>query len=407
MPPLFKYTAKNKKGKVISGRSEGETPINVARKVKKEGYFIINIEKVVREDKNDKKIEINIFKKKIKEKDLLTFTKQFYTMIGSGLSILDSLIIIEEQSSKNKELQKVIKDIKEDIEKGSSLFESIRNKNEVFPYFYQQMIMIGEKAGIMAQILKDLSLYYSWKLEFRKKIISSLYYPLLLLLASIIAIFILLKFVIPSFVEIFSSFEATLPLPTRIILHLSQNSIKYFSIFVFSLTIVFLLLKYFYNTEKGGKKIAYFILKTPFLGVLRKDLIFWRFSNNLALLTKNGLSLLDSLSIIEEITKDKVMKKIIYELEIDIRKGKDLSYALKEKNIFPKIMIEFIKTGEKTGKLANMLYELAKYFKKDLEDKMKSLVVLLEPALILFLAVVIAFIAIAVIIPLFNMYSLF
>ncbi|MGM0409274.1 MAG: type II secretion system F family protein [Bacillota bacterium] len=406
MPPLFKYTAKNKSGKVISGKSEGETPINVARKVKKEGYYIINIEKVEKK-KEENKLNINLFRKKVNQKDLLTFTKQFYTMLASGLSILDSLIIIEEQSTKNNELQKVIREIKEDIEKGSSLFNSISKKNDVFPYFYQQMIRIGEKAGVLAQILKDLTLYYSWKLEFRKKVISSLYYPLLLLLASVIAIFILLKFVIPSFVEIFSSFEATLPLPTRFILHLSQNSIKYFSLIIFILTITILLIKYIYNSEKGGNKIAYFILKIPYLGRLRKDLIFWRFSNNLALLTKNGLSLLDALSIIEEITKDKVMKKIIYNLEIDIREGKNLSYALKEKNFFPKIMFEFIKTGEKTGQLANMLFEIAKYFKNDLEDKMKSLVVLLEPTLILFLAAIIAFIAIAVILPLFNMYSLF
>ena len=406
MAPYFKYTAKNKNGDEIEKVVKSENPIAIAKKVKNKGYHIIKIKKTTTMENNkNKKNSLLIRQKSIDKADLFLFTEQFAIMIGSGLSIIESLLILEDQI-KNKMFKKSIKKIGENIEKGSSLSEAIKLEKNIFPYFYQQMIKIGEMAGVLPKILKDLSLYYKWQIEIRKKVLNSLYYPMLLLAATFLTIILLLTYVIPSFEEIFQSFNTSLPYPTRVILFISKNLKKYFLYILLLIIILAVFIKLYFKTEKGSYIKDKLILKIPFIAKLKKYILLWRFSNMLNLLIKNGLSLLDSLIIIEKITKNKIMKKIINKIQINLREGQDLSTALSESEFFPIIMIKMINTEEKTGKLDKMLKELAKYFHKKLNEKVKKTVTILEPILVIFMAAIIAFIAISVLLPMFNMYSL-
>lgn len=407
MAPYFKYTAKNKKGDHIEKIVKSENPIAIAKKVKNNGYHITEIKKTENDKLKEKKKKILLFKrKKVDKSELTLFTEQFAVMINSGLSIVESLVILEDQI-KNKNFKKSIKSIGQNIEKGSSLSEAIINENSIFPYFYQQMVKIGEMAGVLPKILKELSLYYKWQLELRKKIISSLYYPMLLLGATILTIILLLTYVIPSFEEIFKTFDTQLPYPTRMILFISKNIQSYFFYFIFVIFLFSFLTKFYFNTNKGAYRRDKLVLKLPFFAKLKKYILLWRFTNMLNLLVKNGLSLLDSLIIIEKITKNKVMKKIIHTIQINIREGQNLSIALKESKFFPKIMIKMINTGEKTGRLEEMLKELSSFFHNKLNETVKKTVTILEPVLIIFMAAIIAFISISILLPMFNMYSLF
>ena len=223
MAPYFKYTAKNKNGDEIEKVVKSENPIAIAKKAKNKGYHIIKIKKTTTMENNkNKKNSLLIRQKSIDKADLFLFTEQFAIMIGSGLSIIESLLILEDQI-KNKMFKKSIKKIGENIEKGSSLSEAIKLEKNIFPYFYQQMIKIGEMAGVLPKILKDLSLYYKWQIEIRKKVLSSLYYPMLLLAATFLTIILLLTYVIPSFEEIFFFFFTILFYPTIVILFISKN----------------------------------------------------------------------------------------------------------------------------------------------------------------------------------------
>jgi len=406
MAPYFKYTAKNSKGDEIKKIVKSDNPIAIAKKAKNKGYHIIEIKKTKGMTINKKKKNYLLIKqKKVDKADLFLFTEQFAVMTGSGLSIVESLLILEDQI-KNKMFKKSIKKIVENIEKGSSLSEAIKVEKNVFPYFYQQMVKIGEMAGVLPKILKDLSLYYKWQIEIRKKVLSSLYYPMLLLAATFLTIILLLTYVIPSFEEIFQSFNTRLPYPTRVILFISKNLNNYFLYIILFIFLLVVLIKIYFRTEKGSYTKDKLILKLPFIAKLKKYILLWRFSNMLNLLIKNGISLLDSLIIIEKITKNKIMKGMIHKIQINIREGQDLSTALSESGFFPKIMIKMINTGEKTGKLERMLKELAKFFHKKLNEKVKKTVTILEPILVIFMAAIIAFIAISVLLPMFNMYSL-
>lgn len=406
MAPYFKYVAKNSKGEEIEKIVKSETPIAIAKKVKSKGYHITEIKKT--ESIESKKENKNYFliKKKIDKSELLLFTEQFSVMIGSGLTIVESLLILQDQI-KNKHFKKSIKKISQNIEKGSSLSESVKQEKSIFPYFYQQMVKIGEMAGVLPKILKDLSLYYKWQLDIRKKILSSLYYPMLLLGATFVTIIFLLTYVIPSFEDIFQTFNAQLPYPTRVILFLSKNIKKNFIYIILFLIVFILLIRLYFNTDNGSHIRDKLILKLPFISKIKKYIILWRFSNMLNLLIKNGLSLLESLIIVEKITKNRVIKKMIHTIQINIREGQDLSTALSESNFFPKIMIKMINTGEKTGRLEEMLKELSNFFHNKLNDYVKKTVTVLEPILVILMAAIIAFISISVLLPMFNMYSLF
>lgn len=406
MSPYFKYTAEDSKGRYIVEHGRADAPIEIAKKLRKKGYHMRSIKEIdgLSSDNTESKKIFN--KKNVKLNDLLIFSEQFSVMLRSGIPIIEALTIIGEQIE-NKKFADIIVKLKQDVEKGSSLSETMALYPKVFPYFYCQMVRVGEKAGILDDILSDLTEYYRWQSNITKKIKSSLYYPLLVLITAFLAIIMLLIKVIPSFVEIFSSFNAGLPLPTRIVIFVSQFIQNYYLYFLGSIVILIIIAKYYLRKEKGREKFDNLSLSIPYFGKIKKLLIIWRFSKMMSLLIKNGISLLDSLDMMEDIVSNKVVKSLINNVQIEVREGAEFSKALNRTNFFPLIMIKMTKTGEKAGLLDEMLGEAANYLKDQLERRIKNLVTLIEPVLIIGLAFIVGFIAVSVILPMFNMYSLF
>ena len=232
-------------------------------------------------------------------------------------------------------------------------------------------------------------------------------YKIIVLIIAVISIILLLTLVIPSFVEIFNSFNTTLPYPTRIVVFLSSIIKKYYLYLILTILISVLVIKKYYDSENGKEKFDYLIFKIPYIAKVKKYLVIWRFSQMMSLLMKNGLPLLDSLIIIEDVMDNVLIKKLIHKAQIAVREGREFSLALEDINFFPEIMLKMVKTGEKSGILDIMLKEVSVYYRDNLEEKLKNIVTIIEPVMIIFLAVGVGFIAISVILPMFNMYTLF
>ena len=406
MSPQFNYTATNKSGKTISGKTNAETPLDIAQQLKKQGYYIKEITKAGKPGIK-KRIGNKIFKSTEKTglSDLIVFTEQFRVMINAGIPLIESLQIISEQIN-NEKFKDVIQNIEEHIEKGGSLSEGLSKYPDHFPGLYCKLIEAGEKIGGLERILADLALHYKNQLKFRNKLKGALYYPLIVIAAATVSIIFLITFVVPGFVEIFASFDAELPFATRLILNLgnfSKNNIGY--IFITTISLIFLLIK-FYKSDRGKRFWDRLIFKIPFIGKIQQHSIVIRFSSTVSLLLNNGLNMSETLVLMEKIIENIIIKQMIVKARVSIREGKQLSEVIKENYIFPVMMVKMMKAGEEAGALPEMLEEVSAYFEDELHKSLETAITMIEPVLIIGLALVVGFIALSVILPMFNMYSI-
>ena len=407
MCPEFNYTAKDKMGKILSGIRSAESPLTIARELKTEGYHIEKINKVsdMEVEEKNKGQKLNYFKR-ITLSELIIFTDQFKIMIKSGIPIIESLQIIGEQTE-NLVIKKIIYNIQQHIEKGGGLSEALAKYPEFFPGLYCQLISAGERIGSLETVLDDLASHYKEHLKLKKEITGALYYPLIVLITALIAVVFLITFVVPGFVEIFNELNGNLPLPTKLVIKISnllKNNIITISIIsIITFISVFILSK----TEKFRAYYQMFVFKIPFIGKVKKYSIIIRFSSTLSLLLENGLNLLDSLFITENIINNVVIKEIITDARFRVREGKQLSEIFYESNCFPLIMTKMMKAGEEAGALPDMLDAVSEFYENKLKESLETGITMIEPILIISMAFVVGFIAISVILPMFNMYSIF
>ena len=402
MTPEFEYTAKNKSGDTIEGTIEADDSSRVVKQLKDRGYFVTSLE----EKKKSKDISKYFsFKKRVSISDLAVFSQQFAVMINAGVSLVEALEIMNKQLE-HPRLKEVIEQVQEDVETGSSLAEAMGEHPDVFPRLYRQLIKAGEAGGVLDKVLNKLTDHYERQDELMNMVKSSLYYPMAIMLVAVAVVIFLVVKIVPTFVNMFGNMGAELPLPTRLLLGFSGVVQNFWWLISLILIIGGYLGYRYYNTTGGKNKIDGLLLKIPVLGDMFKKIYISRFSSTLAILMDSGVDLLSSLAIVEDVLGNSVYSNAIVDVRVRVREGENLSQVLEEKeNIFPDMITQMIRVGEESGSLGEMLYKISDFYDREVRTAIDGTVSLIEPVLIVVLAVVIGFVAISIVTPMFDMFN--
>ena len=352
-----------------------------------------------------KEIKISLpFKKKVKKRAIAIFTRQLATMIDAGLPLVQSLEILSSQQE-SKVFKDIIREIREDVEGGSTFAGALKKHPVTFDELYTNLVVAGEEGGILDNILTRLANYIEKAEALKKKVKSALVYPTTIVGVAIIVVIILMIFVIPVFETMFKSAGQTLPLPTLIVLTMSRIVKKYVFILIPGVILFFYLLKKYYQTEAGKIMIDGLILKLPVFGPLFQKISVARFSRTLGTLVSSGVPILDGLTIVSKASGNRTIEAAILNARASIREGETIAEPLSRSGQFPPMVIQMISVGESTGALDTMLSKIADFYEDEVDVAVGNLTSLLEPFLMMFLGIVIGGVVIAMYLPIFNMAS--
>lgn len=394
--PKYKYLAINEIGKKISGTYTTDNRNELIKMLRDNKYHPIEIKEVV-EGK-----DINFGFKKVKTKDIAIFARQFYTMLNSGLSLVNCIGILRVQTE-NKVLKKTLNLVYDDLQKGMTFSDSLNKYKDVFPELLINMVEAGEISGNLDTIMNRMANHYERENKVMNKVKGAMVYPVILSVISLVIIIFLLVFVMPTFVSMFESSGVSLPLPTRILLNISNNIKTYWYMILLSV----LLLIYFIKRLSLNNRFRYYIddfkFKIPIINMNTKKIITSRFTRTLSTLLYSGVPLMKSLEIVAKIVGNKVVEEGILNTKEELRKGIDLATPLESINIFSPMVISMIKIGEESGALDEILEKTADFYDEEVETSLKKLTTLLEPLMIVVMAIVIAVIIIAMVLPMFDM----
>ena len=396
--PVYKWVAETKKGKILKGELEAADERIAQLQLKRRNLTI----KKIKAKPKDLFANVAFFQPKITAKDVVIFTRQFSTMIDAGLPLVQGLTILAEQTE-NKTFQNVLKRVTKDVEGGSSLAEALKKHPKVFDALYFNLVAAGEIGGILDTILQRLAAYIEKAEKLKTRIKGAMTYPIIVVAIAVLVIAVILIFVIPVFQEMFSSFGKALPVPTQIVVNMSdflKGNIHYvivgFIVFVFAF-------KKYRNTKKGRKQTDALALKLPVFGNLLKKTAVARFTRTLGTMISSGVPILDALEIVAKTSGNVVLEEIIYEVRSSIAEGQTIAEPLSEAAIFPRMVVQMISVGEATGALDTMLNKIADFYDDEVDAAVEALTSMLEPLLMVFLGGAIGGLVIAMYLPIFQM----
>ena len=338
----------------------------------------------------------------IQTRDIVIFTRQFATMINSGLPLVQSLDILAKQSE-NKALRKVIEEILYDVESGQTLADAIGKHPKVFTDLYKNMVAAGEAGGILDTILLRLATFLEKADALKRKIKGAMIYPAVIFTVAGAAVSVLLIFVIPTFQEMFASAGVQLPLPTLIVIGLSEFLQAYWWGVFGAIAAFLVLIRQWYKTPGGQLVLDKLILNVPILGPLQRKAAIARFTRTLGTLVSSGVSILDGLEITARTAGNRVIHDAIMESRTSIAGGETISEPLKKSGVFPPMVVQMINVGEQTGGLDEMLTKIADFYDEEVDAAVEALLSALEPIMIVFLGVVVGGMIIAMDLPIFDM----
>ena len=396
--PVYKWVAETKKGKILKGELEAGDERIAQLQLKRRNLTI----KKIKPKPKDLFENVAFFQPKITAKDVVIFTRQFSTMIDAGLPLVQGLTILAAQTE-NKTFQNVLKRVTKDVEGGSSLAEALKKHPKVFDGLYVNLVAAGEIGGILDTILQRLAAYIEKAEKLKTRIKGAMTYPIIVVAIAVLVISVILIFVIPVFQEMFSSFGKALPVPTQIVVNMSdflKGNIHYvigaFIVFVF-------VFKKYRNTKKGRKQTDALALKLPVFGNLLKKSAVARFTRTLGTMISSGVPILDALEIVAKASGNVVLEEIIYEVRSSIAEGQTIAEPLSEADIFPRMVVQMISVGEATGALDTMLNKIADFYDDEVDAAVEALTSMLEPLLMVFLGGAIGGLVIAMYLPIFQM----
>lgn len=386
----FSYVVENKEGKILKGILEADSREKLIEYFQKESCIIFSLDET-------KKTKIHS-RGKIKSDDLVIFSRQFTTLIESGISIMESLETLKEQVEKPY-FKEVIGVIIKDVREGAALSSALAKHPRVFPEIYISMVEAAEVTGGLAEILDRLALYLEKSSALRKKILSSLYYPVIIILMALsITAFLILK-VVPTFKNIYDMLGGTLPFPTRILIMISELLSRYIiPVGIVSAAFFFFFVKYI-RTPKGQKQYHTFLLKLPIIGDLIQKISIARFARTFATLIKSGVTIVKCLDIVAKTSGNKVIDDAVMKAKKFIQEGQPISVPLKDSGVFPVMVIKMIAVGEKSGRLEALLGKIAQFYEEQTDAMVAGLTSIIEPLIILFLGIGVGGIVVALFLP--------
>jgi len=338
----------------------------------------------------------------VKARDIVIFTRQFATMIDAGLPIMQCLQILAAQTD-SKAFRRILGQVKDDVEAGTTLADSIRKHPKVFSDLFTSLVQAGEIGGILDTILVRLANYLEKAAKLKSKIKGAMIYPTCIVAAAILVTTILLIWVIPVFADVFKSFGHALPAPTQFVINLSDFTIAHIWYLIAMPIIAAVVIRSAYRTEKGRVAIDRSLLKVPVFGALIRKSAVARFTRTLGTLVSSGVPILDALNITARTAGNKVVERAIFTARTSISSGRTIAEPLTESKVFPPMVCQMIAVGETTGALDSMLQKIADFYEDEVDNTVANLMSLLEPAVILFLGVVIGGLVISMYLPIFQL----
>jgi type IV pilus assembly protein PilC len=402
MATTFEYAVRDKAGKLVSGKLEADSQAAVVQRLKTMGYAPVSINEANAGLK--KEITIPGFsKKKVKLKDLAVFARQFATMINSGLSLLRSLSILTEQTE-NKELARVLGEVRNDVEAGSSLSASMA-KHDVFPPLMVNMCKAGEVGGFLDQVLMQIAQNFEAEVKLRSKIKSAMTYPIVVFCIAVLAVIGMLTFIVPVFAKMFKDMGGKLPAPTRLLMALSQQMKFILPILIIGAIVGFVSWRRMKHDERVRSVVDPLKIKVPVFGPLFNKVAISRFTRNLGTMIHSGVPILQALDIVSGTAGNIVIERATHDVQESVRQGESLAQPLTQHAVFPPMVVQMIKVGEDTGALDSMLHKISDFYDQEVEATAEALTSLIEPLMIAFLGGIIGSMIIALYMPLFTIYN--
>ena len=401
---MYRWQGVSPKGEVLKGEMEATSREAVIIRLRSQ-RIQPTPSKIKEKGKGlDMEIAVPTFGSPVKARDIVIFTRQFATMIDAGLPIVQCLQILGAQTD-SKPFRRVIGNVKDDVESGTTLAEAIKKQGKVFSDLYMSMVQAGEIGGILDTILVRLAAYLEKAAKLKSKIKGAMIYPSCIVAAAVLVTAVLLIWVIPVFAEVFESFGHALPAPTQFVINLSHFTIDHVWYLAALPVIAFFALRYAYKTEQGQIVIDRLLLRIPVFGPLIRKAAVARFTRTLGTLVSSGVPILDALLITARTAGNKVIEQAIMVARASISSGRTISEPLIESKVFPPMVCQMISVGETTGALDSMLQKIADFYEDEVDNMVANLMSLLEPAVILFLGVVIGGLVISMYLPIFQLGS--
>jgi type IV pilus assembly protein PilC len=401
MSNTFAYKVKDSKGNLIKGQIDGDGLTMVANKLRQMGYVVIELK-----EKSLAQKEINLpFSNRVKARDLTIFSRQFATMINAGLSLTRCLNILAEQTE-SKPLKKIIRELLEDVERGKALSDAMVKHTSTFPPIFINMVRAGETGGVLDEVLLRIADHFEKEALIKSKIKSAMAYPMAMFSFSMLITFVLITFIVPLFVKMFDDMGGNLPLPTKVLLMLS-NGIRasWFILIPASIGFIYLI-RVYSKTEKGRENIDNLKLHLPIVGMLVRKMSISRFSRTFSTLLSSGVPILVALDIVADSAGNSIVAAAVRKTRASIKEGETIAKPLTGDKVFPPMVVQMIAVGEETGALDGMLSKIADFYDEEVSSMVDALTSIIEPLMIIVMGIIIGGIIVSLYMPMFQIITL-
>jgi type IV pilus assembly protein PilC len=399
MPDTYAYKVRDRGGNLISGTLVADNEALVLQRLREQGLTPLEV------GKQGRSLNIELTKKKVKLKELSVFSRQFATMVNSGLPILRALSILADQTS-NPELAKTLAACRVDIEQGASLSSAMQKHPKVFNDLYVSMVKSGETGGSLDNVLLRLADMIENEVKLRGKIKSAMTYPIAVVALVSLIMAAMLLFVVPQFKSIYSQLGGSLPLPTRLLLGVSDIFKKFWFIVIAGLFIGRFFFRRWKATPAGRESVDAFKLRVPIFGSLFQKTALARFAGTLSMLLRSGVPILQALDIVSDTVNNKVIAKAVTDVQGSVREGESMAKPLSKHRVFPPMVVQMLAVGEETGQVDVMLEKVAIFYNQEVEASVDALTSLIEPLLIAIVGGAVGAAVIALYMPMFNIIKL-
>jgi type IV pilus assembly protein PilC len=394
--PAFVWKGKTREGKSVSGERVADNKEAVMALLRREQILVSSVKE------KGKEVALPKLGGGVSAKDLAVFTRQFSVMIDAGLPLVQCLEILGSQQE-NKTFAKILQQTRMDVEGGATLADAMRKHPKAFDDLYTNMIAAGEAGGILDTILKRLAVYIEKSVKLKSQVKGAMVYPVAVISIAGIVIAVILWKVIPTFASMFEGLGAQLPLPTRIVIAMSNWFIRLLPFLVIAIVAGVFAFKRYYATYGGRRTVDRMVLKLPILGLLMRKIAVARFCRTLSTLVSSGVPILDGLEITARTSGNAIIEDAIMMVRKGVESGLTIAQPLKESGVFPPMVVQMIGVGEQTGALDAMLSKIADFYEEEVDQAVANLLTLMEPVMILFLGVTVGGIVISMYLPLFDL----
>ncbi len=398
--PVYIWKGKNSYGEKRKGEIDAVDQAAAAAQVKR----LRIADPVIKEKPKDLFENIALFKPKVTTKDIVVFTRQLSTMINAGLPLVQGMEILEKQQS-NPTFKKALGTIRLDVEAGATLADSMRKLPKIFDNLFTNMIDAGETGGILDTILSRLAVFMEKSMALKKKIKGAMTYPTVCLAISVLILIVILVFVVPVFQSMFEGFGHALPLPTQIVVNMSNFFKSYFLYIFISFFIISMIIKRTYGTERGRRLMDKGMLNSPVFGVLLRKVAVAKFTRTLSTMLSAGVPILEALQVVAKTSGNKIIEEAVFRVGDAIAEGRPIAEPLEETGVFPNMVVQMINVGETVGALDAMLEKIADFYDEEVDQAVENLTAMIEPFMMVFLGGMIGGIVVAMYLPIFKMSS--